>query len=613
MGVADTVRSRVRSYQANHGVPGSGGEADAFAPFWLHAHHKVSPQEATAHSSAGSGDRGLDGFHIDARDPLQPVLNLYQAKYYESRAAVKDGIADLTRVLPHIAILLSGGELENPERNPVLARLRAALQKQGDLLPRLEMRLAVLHLCEDDDELVRQAAASAIARLADTASDLLPDRTIYDPRLIGPRDIVGVEPPLINPRREYPLTFEGAEIAHEEGARYYAGLGRLADLVTLYDELHDALFERNVRLYLYGEAQKGPASHMRQTLREICDRRRKDRLAPETFAMFHNGVTVYARTARQENGQLLLREPSVLNGCQTVKNAYFFLNDATLAAHLDDERWKSVPIPLRVVVTGDEEFVRRVAVSNNRQTEIRPSAFWANEPGQVRLAQRFGDVGVFYERQEGAYKNLRNSASDEFFEKFYASVDGPITLEELAQAIATAADSPALSVAAKVSSLFEETQYRKLFDERRLQHLELLVFLHNVLRWMPTALKDLRNASGASAARLERLPLGRFKYPCSRVVARYVVATRPADVRLFGREVLGSARRRLAVELRDYLSRMLSGRHTGLARALPEVWGDELGGWANPLDAERARSLLGTLDLERLDVFSEYAPPHATA
>lgn len=129
--------------------------------------------------------------------------------------------------------------------------------------------------------------------------------------------------------------------------------------------------------------------------------------------------------------------------------------------------------------------------------------------------------------------------------------------EELAQAIAVAADRPALSVASKVSQLFDESQYQKVFAARRTEHLQLLVFLRNVLRWMPTALTDLRGGSASSREALDKLPIGKFKYACARVVARYVVANRPDDVRRYGLQEIGTATR--ARPLRSFLVLMLQG------------------------------------------------------
>jgi len=600
------IKRRVRDYQTRN--PGTAeSEPDVFPAFWIATHHGVGPLEAAAHSSSGSGDRGLDAFHLDHVPNEPPVLWLYQAKYSSSRDKVRQGAVDLVRLIPSLAALLKGQELDAATPNPLLDRLRAALDRHRALVPHLRLRFAVLHLCTDDAELIAEATRIPRDALARAADDVLSDFIVETLRFVGPADIHNV-PDIVGGRRaERSIFFDGAELkASLEGTHYYAGLTKLADLVALYEEYHDALFERNVRLYLHSEGQKGPGSHMRQTLREICDRRRADPLPPECFAMYHNGVTIHARQARVEGDRLLLKDPSVLNGCQTVKNSYFFVNDAAFAPHLDRDRWLAVAVPLRILVTNKDDLVRRVSASNNRQTEIRPSAFFANDPTQIALAQRFEDLAIFYERQQGAFKNRRQSQGNEFFDRYSNSLDAPITIEELAQSIAVAAERPALSVASKISQLFDDAQYRQLFGARRLEHLELLVFLRNVLRWMPTALSDLRSASATSKDALDKLPIGKFKYACARVVARHVVANRPSDVRHFGMQVIGTASR--AKPMRGFLVQMLQGAHTNLYRLLPEVWRESPGVWRSPADASLLNSVLTDLGLERFDVFSSYAP-----
>lgn len=603
----ESIRLRVREYQTRNPV-GTGSEADAFPAFWLATHHGVGLLDAAAHCSSGSGDRGLDAFHLSHVSGDAPVLWLYQAKYSSAREMVKQGATDLVRLVPTLAKLLRGEVLDTASANPLMDRLRATLDRERALVPHLRLRFVVLHLCPDDPELIAEATRLPREALARAADDSLSDYVVETLRLVGPSDIEHVPDVASGRRTERSVYFDGAELkASFEGAHYYAGLTRLADLVALYDEYHDALFERNVRLYLHSEGQKGPGSHMRQTLREICDRRNQTPLAPECFAMYHNGVTIHARQARLEGDRLHLKDPSVLNGCQTVKNSYFFRNDTAFAPHLDADRWAAVAVPVRVLVTNKDELVRRVAVSNNRQTEIRPSAFYANDPTQITLAQRFSEQSIFYERQQGAFKNRRQSQGNEFFEQYANSLDAPITIEELAQAIAVAADRPALSVASKVSQLFDESQYQKVFAARRTEHLQLLVFLRNVLRWMPTALTDLRGGSASSREALDKLPIGKFKYTCARVVARYVVANRPDDVRRYGLQVLGSASR--ARPLRSFLVLMLQGAHTNMYKSLPDIWREAPGVWRNPLDAALLNSVMCDLGLEKFDPFAGYEPP----
>ncbi len=79
-----------------------------------------------------------------------------------------------------------------------------------------------------------------------------------------------------------------------DGTNMHTPIGRLADLVELYRTRRDHLFSKNVRYYLHSKrnTEKGPAGKMRETLKHICIDKT---LPPEQFALFHNGVTIYAQ------------------------------------------------------------------------------------------------------------------------------------------------------------------------------------------------------------------------------------------------------------------------------------------------------------------------------
>lgn len=606
MPLTSDVRRLVQEFRARNPIGQTA--ADAFPAWWLNVAYELDAQTAVAQCSPGSGDYGLDAFHLQLDAEDGPTLHLIQAKMSEDRAAIRRAVLGIERSLPHVCAGLAGDQLQISGSNPLFASLAAVLQRNEEVRPHLRLRFAVLHLCPDAEELLYESITAAEDRLRDAVESTFPDRTVERLTLVGPRQFErylgksGVTPPA----PEWTLRFDGVELKNAGAAKYYAGLGRLSDLVELYGNYQDALFEKNVRLYLFKKAEKGPASYMKQTLREICVPG-KSPVPPEHFAMFHNGVTLYAVSADHGNGNIVVRRPSVLNGCQTVKSAFFFRNDTRLKDRIDPERWDAVPIPLRIIVSPDAGFVRRVAVSNNRQNEIRPSAFFANEPEQVRLGERFYQTAkVFYERQEGAFRNLQNRDPGALERDFPNAKRAPLTMEELAQAIATVAQRPAISVAARLSSLFEESLYRQVFTPERLEHLDLLIFTRNVLRVMHLALTDIKNTR--SRRNFEKLPFGRFRYPCTRIAVRYVVKHRPEDVATYGEEVLPTIS--TDHEFRKYLVRLLSPSHTGLQTLIPDYWGDEesQNGWADPYDSEILESVLKRLRLNDVDVFSLYDP-----
>ena len=186
----------------------------------------------------------------------------------------------------------------------------------------------------------------------------------------------------------------------------FSGFGKLSDLVDLYNKRRDDLFSRNVRYYLRSKknAEKGPAGKMKQTLIQMCV---EDSLEPERFALFHNGITIFSKRAQVLDGQILVRDPYVLNGCQTIKNAFYFRTNPTRKSRIKDDRWQRIAVPIHFIETTDDELVRAVTVNNNRQNAMSPAALRSNDPVQIRLQRRFKDRLVFYQRQEVALDEIR--------------------------------------------------------------------------------------------------------------------------------------------------------------------------------------------------------------
>jgi hypothetical protein len=284
-----------------------------------------------------------------------------------------------------------------------------------------------------------------------------------------------------------------------------------------------------------------------------------------------------------------------------VKSAWLFRNDKTLRSKIDVASWDSILVPVRVVRTTDEDLVRHVTVSNNRQTAIRTSGFRSNDELQLRLSERFRHAKIFYERQQDAFVNLRRSSPKALDLEYANSFDGPLQMEELAQAIASVSTGTPLSVASKVGDLFETPLYERIFAPAHLRSLPLLVFMTNVLRSSHLALKDLREKS----QRLAFVVPSRFRYLATRVIVRWAVKKAPDLVEEFGESVIHRPNPRH--RFRERLRKLLSPSNVGFQTALPDVWRqDEFGAWAPATDKELSEKLLRDLRLQDVDVFERY-------
>jgi hypothetical protein len=323
---------------------------------------------------------------------------------------------------------------------------------------------------------------------------------------------------------------------------------------------------------------------------------------PERFAMLHNGVALVASNTQAPNGQLSLFAPNVINGCQTVKNAALWLAEKKHKPGFSVENWERVRVPVRVLVTRDDDLVTDVTISNNRQNAIKPSAFRANHKIQLLLAERFREQGIFYERQEGAFQNLQRTNPKLLEDEFSNSYSRPIKIEELAVAIAVASLKPALSVASKPSELFEDSIYESIFASEKLVNLELLVFLRNLLAVLPLVIKDIAGTDPS----FSRISQGKFAYPCHRVLSRFIMYNKPDLVEAYGQKVL----QKFSVDdgLRKIVrSLMTSGTSTGLKGRLKVHYLQDGGTWKSATDKQAIDSILQDLYLHNVDVFRTYA------
>jgi hypothetical protein len=596
----DQCRAEVAEFHVRHAVGSS--PAKAFAAWWLWRRWSVEPLLAAAHATGGDEEIAINAFHIEERfDGEIPILHLIHANYSNSLQSVRQGVKALAKVAQSVSDLLANVRSSTTTTYSILERLDTALRQLdadgSGLRRRIRLRFELIHLCDDSPESVDKTLQSSRGTFDTVRNDMLAPFEV-GLRVIFPPDELDVE--TVDPaKKPFSLRFAGEMVSDSSNVRFFAGFGYLADLVGLYAQLGEALFSKNVRAFLYKAQDKGPAKYMRESLRRACiPTNGKFVDSPERFAMLHNGVSIAASSAEQAES-LILREPNIINGCQTVKNAALWVNDRQVASKIDHEVWTQIRVPLRVLITHDGDLVRDVTVSNNRQNAIRASAFRANDRIQLELADRFRyELQIYYERQEESFKNLKRSNPRFVDEHYSQSADKPLHMEHLAVAIAVAAERPALSVATKPSDLFEDPLYSAIFASSKTRNLKLLVFLRNLLAVLPLAIKDLKQSDAAFTA----IPVGRFAYPSMRVLSRYIAKQRPDLIEEFGSSVFASFGK--DHRLRDQIRRLMRPQNSGLQQILKDFWWEsDTNNWIAATDAEATAKALAKLRLSEVDIF----------
>ena len=185
---------------------------------------------------------------------------------------------------------------------------------------------------------------------------------------------------------------------------FVAGTVSLLDLwefLRQYKDLRgelDRLYDKNVRLF-QGKARKANKAIVK-TLRE----------EPHLFGMLNNGLTFVARTVERNGDQFLLRDPSVVNGCQTTRTLFDTLGDefkkATTAPE-DYALWKKKLEAGRVVVkivrvspgedVKDSRLLEKITRSTNLQTAVKEKDFVALDDDFRRWKREMAGYGIFLE------------------------------------------------------------------------------------------------------------------------------------------------------------------------------------------------------------------------
>lgn len=558
--------------------------ADCFPPWYLHQTYKLSEEEAMRQSSEKhEGSRGCRGydFGIDAYylnlSGSKPELTLIQAKYSDSLRYISEGFKELEKYLPQIQMILDSGVSGESVENKVLVNLRSALKRlDPEARRKLDLDLVVIHLCDEDHEIISNRSKTSREELKEVARDSFLERicTIRDigPREMGPQQEIAAPSPWMS----LSLTSNPIPVSIDRGTMYF-GIGFLAELVELYRERRHALFSKNVRYYLTKKdnVEKGAAGKMRETLKEICHpRKQEETLAPlpEIFALYHNGVTMYSHDIDPGERTIRIRDPYVLNGCQTIMNAYLYSIDQR--HKIEEGNWKRVLVPLRILSTKEDELVRAVTINNNRQNAIRYDALRANDPVQIQLEERFKKKMIFYERQEGAYKSLVDSSPDTVEDEYTNSLEGPVRIVDLARSVAAA--SGKTGWARHPKDLFESDRaYGQVFSQKHLMSITLLTFLQNLHDVIPLVLKkDLKLQQYGNGPKP-----GSLGYYSLCLLIRYLA--KKNDCR-FIRE-FGSRTWSRKTQFRKQVKRLLGNREAKIRNALKEKF--------LPLDDSETESL----------------------
>lgn len=123
-------------------------------------------------------------------------------------------------------------------------------------------------------------------------------------------------------------------------------------------------------------------------------------LEPNLFTVLNNGVTIVASEAKHTGDKFIVSDYQIVNGCQTSN---------VLSNHVDKTELKSLMIPIRLIITKNDDLKNQITIATNSQTAIRREQLQAMKDYQKNLEQYYqtieGDGKLYYERRTRQYQS----------------------------------------------------------------------------------------------------------------------------------------------------------------------------------------------------------------
>ena len=118
----------------------------------------------------------------------------------------------------------------------------------------------------------------------------------------------------------------------------------------------------------------------------------------DLFCVLNNGVTLVATSLTPAGNKFTLRDYQVVNGCQT---------SHVLHQSKSTEGIERVNVPVKVIVTEDEDIKNQITLATNSQTEVKPEQLASLTSFQKKLELYYssmrGEVELYYERRSQQY------------------------------------------------------------------------------------------------------------------------------------------------------------------------------------------------------------------
>lgn len=429
-----------------------GLKEDYFSPLFISDKFERPIESVMDNCAYGNNDYGIDAYFIDkeARN-----LYLYQFKWSDNYELFKD---TYKRLIKDGVERIFGDPIADSSINKVIPRLKLDLEEYKDLINKV-------YICFVFNGEPEKAEGS---RVLESLREELESKKHFIDSYFNNNEItltiqyISNETKKVNQTSrtiktfQYDISFK-AQAAKKatENEVLHLGFINIFDLYKMFMDMKQRLFEKNIRAGLADDL--APNQAIKKSLKDIVI---NNKVRPEYFTFHHNGVTLFVEKLDGENGAIKIVEPRVLNGAQTITTLSRFIEDIQkLPGYPEYEATlKQIEVIGRIITNCSQEFVTQVTISNNKQNPVESWNLRANDLIQLEFEDKFRSDGIFYERQENSFANLRDSDLEELGIEHYKE----LKIKKLAQTFL--AIQGEIDKVAEIGKVFEtDSLYEKTF------------------------------------------------------------------------------------------------------------------------------------------------------
>jgi len=390
---------------------------DYFGLLYLEQEFGLERDRALSQVAFGGNDYGIDGFHFDRE---KRNLYLFQFKWSESHAQFRQSF---NRLIDAGMERIFGAGTQDRQLNQLLQQLKSCLIENEAVIDRVCIHFV---FAGDPAEAERSQVLDKLREDLENKKYLIDQRfgravTLVIEFRSARTHKVGSTSHL-RKTHTYPISLdETVTRAGPNGESMTIGFIRAVDLWTMYREMGERFFERNIRAAL--PEDKAVNRSIQQAIKRIVLDGKDD---PRVFAFNHNGVTLFAEALTTLDGQFKITEPRLLNGAQTITTFARFLkaNEGNKLLAERRSELERIHVMCRIITQASPEFVTMVTINNNRQNPVDPWNLHANDMIQLEIQDKFREeLGIYYERQERAFENLSDDELEEQGITEYKAID----------------------------------------------------------------------------------------------------------------------------------------------------------------------------------------------